>query len=339
MHRIPGALEREVADLAALADHVATSAHDTYTQLRGPLWATLHALGFDGGDVLVQGDGAQTLLALPGGPQRTVDFIAARMVPLRHATSSAPPQPAIRGDAGDYDLVIASLPWADVQIRDPARRAQRERRHAEMTIAAARLARPGGLVAVLATHDLMDTPDPTRRRAILQHAAFLGAVRLPAGALRRQAGNDNVVDLILFTARDPHQPTRTRPLEPTIQIPLRGGDIVINQYYDDQSEQLLGSIDVEASVWGRPSLTVMADPATLGDDVGQALENLADAALRDGLATAPPEAQTAGGPVGWAIGGARRYLPPLLGGDQPRDPSRLPEQWPTTGPESPGPDL
>ena len=58
MHRMPGALERDAADYAALADHVATSANHAYTQLRGPLWSALGALGFTGGDVLVQGDGA-----------------------------------------------------------------------------------------------------------------------------------------------------------------------------------------------------------------------------------------------------------------------------------------
>ena len=90
MHRMPGALERELADLTALTDHASTGAHDAYARLRGPLWATLHQLGFDGGEVLVLGDGAPTLLAMPGGRERAVDFLAARRCHLAYPDPRRP---------------------------------------------------------------------------------------------------------------------------------------------------------------------------------------------------------------------------------------------------------
>jgi hypothetical protein len=338
MHRMPGALERELADLTAMTDHASTGAHDAYARLRGPLWATLHELGFDGGEVLVLGDGAPTLLAMPGGRERAVDFLAARMVPLG-APAPAPGSPGRTSDAGGYDLVIASLPWADVQLRDPGRWAQRVVRQAQMTITATTLARPGALIAVLATHDLMDAPDPRERRAILQHAAFHGAVRLPAGALRPRAGTDSVVDLMMFTAADPPHRTRTRPFETTVEVSLPGGDVVLNRYFDDHPEQVLGSVEVEASVWGRPSLTVAGDRATFEHEVSLALGNLAAGALRDGFATARPGARVSGGAGVWVIEGARRYLPPQLEGHQIHGAWRTSHGWPTIRPPEPGVEL
>ncbi|WNB86434.1 hypothetical protein [Cellulomonas sp. ATA003] len=336
---MPGALERELADLTALTDHASTGAHDAYAQLRGPLWATLHELGFDGGDVLVLGDGAPTLLAMPGGPERAVDFLAARMVPLNVPEPDPVPLGPTR-EAACFDVVVASLPWADVQLRDPARWAQRVVRQAQMTIAAATLTRPGGLITVLATHDLMDAPEPQERRAILQHAAFLGAVRLPAGALRPATGTDNVIDLIAFTAIDPAQEARSRPFEATVQLALPGGEIVLNRYFDDHPEQVLGSVEVEASVWGRPSLTIAGDRATLDREVSLALGNLAAGALRDGLTAAgPSEPRVSGGFDGWTIKGARRYLPPQLEGRQIHGAWRTSHGWPTTRPPEPGIDL
>ncbi len=339
MHRMPGALERELADLTAMTDHASTGAHDAYTRLRGPLWATLRQLGFDGGEVLVVGDGAPTLLGMPESQGRAVDFLAARMVPLG---GPAPPaaEPVRTGDAGGYDLVVASLPWADVQLRDPVRWAQRVVRQAQMTITAATLARPGGLIAVLATHDLMDAPDPRERRAILQHATFLGAVRLPAGALRPRAGTDNVVDLMVFTAADPPHGTRSRPFETTVHVSLPGGDVVLNQYFDDHPEQVLGSVEVEASVWGRPSLTVAGDRTTFDREVSVALGSLAAGALRDGLTAARSRQPGVSGRAGgWVIEGARRYLPPQLEGRQIHGAWRTSHGRPITGPPEPGVDL
>ncbi|MEU2200577.1 hypothetical protein [Isoptericola sp. NPDC019482] len=324
MHRLPGALERDAADIAALADHVAHPATTAYRALREPLWSTLHALGFDGGHILVQGDGARTLLALPDRPDIPIDFITAHLAPLQHIQAGQPQPPAIDGGPSDYDAVIASLPWADVQMRVPSRRARHTARQALMTIAATRLARPGGLVAVLAGHDLMDSPDPTPRHAVRAHAAFLGAVRLPAGALRPQAGTDNVVDLMLFT------PTHDTGLGPSLRfahsipIPLDGHTVHINQYYDNNPDQILGNIDAEANVWDQHALTVTGNPTHLTADVSQALTTLATNALQHALVpTSDPDTPSETGEPGqsngwgaWAITHARRYLPDLLRIDQ-----------------------
>ncbi|QAY68800.1 hypothetical protein [Xylanimonas protaetiae] len=312
-----------------MADHIRTNPHQAYVAVRNALWPALHRLGFDGGDVLIQGGGAPTLLKMPGAPEIPEDFLAAHLARLDRLDPDAQHQPAPRGGEGDYDLVIASLPWADVQLRDPARWSTRLHRHLLMTIAATRLARPGGLVAVMTTHDLMDTPNPAPRRAILSNATFLGAVRLPAGALRPQAGTDNVVDLILLKTRTPGPHETSRPFEATVTVNIGAQPVTLNQHFDDHPDHLLGSIDVEARVWGPPVMTVAGDLTHLAQDLRTALAKLTDDAARDGLAD-PPGARPATRPDvrgGWVIDSARRYLPALFDVDAYRGRTPAPEHW------------
>lgn len=324
MHRLPGVLERETADMTAMSDHQRTDPSHAYTAIRTALWPALHHLGFDGGNVLIQGDGARTLLGQPAPTAHHQDFLTARLTPA--TDDAAPTRPTLRGGEGDYDLVIASLPWADVQMRDPARWSTRLHRHLLMTIAATRLARPGALTAVLTTHDLMDTPNSAPRRAILMNATFLGAVRLPAGALRPQAGTDNVTDLVLLRTRTPEHTCISQTFEPTVTINVAGEPLSINQYFDDYPDQLLGSIDVESNVWGPPAPTVTPENAPLADSVRRALTALTET-------TAPATAPTASGqPDGdpastWTIESTRRHLPQLLDVDAYRGPTPSPGTW------------
>lgn len=344
MHRHPGALEREVADIAALADHVAHPATDAYRGLRGPLWHTLRALGFRGGDVLVQGDGARTLLAMREHPDTTIDFVSARLTNLHQARPFEPPRPAITGGDGDYDAVIASLPWSDVQMRDTYRRARHNARQALLAVNATRLAKPGGLVAILAGHDLMDSPDPTPRHAFRSHATFLGAVRLPAGALRPSAGTDNVVDLLLLAAVDRGSTGGgSLRLSPTVEIPVSGHTLRINQYYDDHPDQILGTIDAEANVWGQHTLTVAETPGNLRHQVHEALTRLTDTALHHRLVPAPDATHATENDAGthdtWVVESARRHLPDLLRIDQPTSSAGSDPQHPSAGPAAPDVDL
>lgn len=323
MHRQPGVLERETADMTAMSDHLRTDPSHAYTAIRTALWPALHRLGFDGGNVLVQGDGAHTLLGQPAASPHHQDFLTARLRPATDTTT--PTQPALRGGEGDYDLVIASLPWADVQLRDPARWSTRLHRHLLMTIAATRLARPGALTAVLTTHDLIDTPNSAPRRAILMHAAFLGAVRLPAGALRPQAGTDNVVDLILLRTRTPEHTTPSPTFEPTVTVNVAGEPLTINQYYDDHPDQLLGPIDIETNVWGPPTMTVTPDTAApLTTTLHRALTALTDTATPACTASSNPSGDPADT---WTIESVRRHLPHLLDVDAYRGPTPEPGTW------------
>ena len=328
----PDAETHRTADLLALADHMSTSAHESYRLLRGPLWQALRTLGFDGGNVLVQGDGAPTLLNLPDAAEHPIDFITAHMTRREEAANVT--DLGLKGGPGDYDLVIASMPWLDVQLRGIARHELRTELHHAKTLAAVRLTKPGGLVAILANHTLMDRAPLEARAAISREASFLGAVRFPAGVLREQAGIDDIVDLILLAKPANGVPNTAVPFAPTVQVTVNGFITTINQYFDDHADHMLGSISPEVQIWNTSDFTIQgAGRGAMLTEYRQALLGIVAHAIVSAAVPRPPE-PAIDRPLfgGWVISGTRRYLPDTLKdagtartfGDRPPEPPRLP---------------
>jgi adenine-specific DNA methylase len=63
------------------------------------------------------------------------------------------------------------------------------------------LLKPGGLAAFVTASGTMDKADPTARRHIAASADLVGAIRLPEGSFRADAGTDVVVDILFFRKR------------------------------------------------------------------------------------------------------------------------------------------
>ncbi|ACZ31365.1 hypothetical protein Xcel_2349 [Xylanimonas cellulosilytica DSM 15894] len=309
----PDAAMHRTADLTALADHMSNSAHESYRLLRGPLWQALRTLGFTGGDVLVQGDGAPTMLNLPDAPERAIDFITARLTNRENA-ANASDAPGLKGGFGDYDLVIATMPWLDVQLRGIGRHELRTDLHVAKTLAAIKLTKPGGLVAILANHSLMDRAPTEARAAIGREASFLGAIRFPAGVLRAQAGTDDIVDLILLSKPASGVPDGSVRFTKSVQVTVDRFITTINQYFDDHPEHMLGSICPEVQIWNTSDFTIQgADRGAMLTEYRQALLGIVGHAIVAGIVPRPAELDPATKPPGgWVISGARRYLPDAL---------------------------
>ncbi|QAY63258.1 hypothetical protein ET495_08380 [Xylanimonas allomyrinae] len=327
-----GQYQALIADLTAITDHLQTSAHDAYRSIHGPLWHGLHTLGFTGGHVLAQGDGASTLLLRPDAAEHQQEDYSARMTTLDDVETTTDAATVIRGGQGDYDLVINTLPIADVHLRDPARWSTRLHLHYAQALASIRLTRPGGIAAILATHDLLDVPNDVLRRHLNRDADFLGAIRFPSGFWRPQAGTDNVVDLILLT-RTNDGPHRAGQFPPSAPVTLHGHEIAITRHYTDTPLHLLGTHDAETTPWGRPTITVTPNTGrTVVPRLHEALQDIATTAIEHELTTAPTGTiQTM-----WAIK-AGPYVPDLLQipGNAMKAPN--PDLW--MRPSAPGPDI
>ncbi|WP_148089141.1 hypothetical protein, partial [Acetobacter pasteurianus] len=77
-----------------------------------------------------------------------------------------------------------------------------------------------------------------------ESADLLGAVRLPEGAMRDDAGTDVVVDILAFRKREMGEEPSNESWVETADIPDSdegNGPLVINRYFHDHPEQVLGS--------------------------------------------------------------------------------------------------
>jgi adenine-specific DNA methylase len=61
--------------------------------------------------------------------------------------------------------------------------------------------KPGGLAAFVTSSGTMDKADASARQQIATMADLAGAIRLPKGSFRADAGTDVVVDILFFQKR------------------------------------------------------------------------------------------------------------------------------------------
>ncbi|HEX7379312.1 MAG TPA: hypothetical protein VF278_19475, partial [Pirellulales bacterium] len=136
------------------------------------------------------------------------------------------------------DAVVGNVPFADVKI-DYA--GQKLALHDFFFCKSIDALKPGGVLAVVTSHFTLDKQNSAVRDYLGERADFLGAIRLPSDAFRRE-GTQVVTDIVFFRKRSPgeharHQEAewhRSRPFE------IDGAEIPINRYFVRHPEMVLG---------------------------------------------------------------------------------------------------
>lgn len=282
----PHALRLE-ADHIALQDHTSTSAQHAHRIIATHLWTMLRDLGFTQGRVLAVGEDAATFTGLPHTDGYSSLSVVADITDAHTPGTPFPVQLRLPKAHDRFDVVIASLPYNDVRLQDPAHVVVRRAVQAQLALTLHSLTRPGGYTILLASHDLMDQPFPEARRQLHLVADLLGAVRLPAGAHRRLPGLDMPTDLLVLRHRPEGQSSRSQDFEHTTTIHVDDRDVEINTYFENNISQVLGTVGADPLAWGPAAVTVASTPDRLDRDLAQALNNVTAEGLRAGLAYTP----------------------------------------------------
>jgi len=101
---------------------------------------------------------------------------------------------------------------------------------------------PGGVMAVMTSHYTLDKQHPEIRERLARQADFLGAIRLPSDAFRRE-GTSVITDLVFLKKRAPGEASRHADpawLE-TAPLVIEGVEIPINRYFLRYPEMALGT--------------------------------------------------------------------------------------------------
>ncbi|EHJ95528.1 helicase-related protein [Agrobacterium tumefaciens] len=258
-----GNLESAVAagDYASLA-RCTQYAHFTPEFIVRAIWAGLIRMGFKGGRVLEPGIGTGMFPALmPDALSKVshvtgveLDPVTARIVRLL--------QPRARILNGDFartelpphfDLAIGNPPFSDRTVKsDPAFRALGLRLHDYFIAKAIDRLKPGGLAAFVTSSGTMDKTDARAREHIAGMADLVGAIRLPEGSFRADAGTDVVVDILFFRKRHADEPAGDDSWLDLADVELEGeGDSVrINRWFVDHPEMVLGRHAITSGPFG-----------------------------------------------------------------------------------------
>jgi hypothetical protein len=152
-----------------------------------------------------------------------------------------------------FDLAIGNPPFSDRTVKsDPAFRALGLRLHDYFIAKSIDRLKPGGLAAFVTSSGTMDKADARAREHIAGMADLVGAIRLPEGSFRADAGTDVVVDLLFFRKRRAgEQAGDDRWVDlADASVAGEGGSVRINRWFADHSGMVLGRHAITSGPFG-----------------------------------------------------------------------------------------
>ncbi|MBR1231668.1 helicase-related protein [Bradyrhizobium sp. AUGA SZCCT0182] len=267
---------RSYASLARCTQY----AHFTPEYIIRAVWMAVMRLGFRGGRVLEPGIGSGLFPALMPAALRDVchvtgielDPVTARIVKLLQPHARILNEDFARVELrAHFDLAIGNPPFSDRTVRsDRTFRALGLRLHDYFIAKALRCLKPGGLAAFVTSTGTMDKADTSARMHIAATADLVGAIRLPEGSFRTEAGTDVVVDILFFRKRLEEESARSKTWLELAEV--RGatedeGAIRINRYFSEHPEMVLGTHALASGPYGE-AYTCLPH---VGTDLGEAL--------------------------------------------------------------------
>ncbi|WP_020472282.1 helicase-related protein [Zavarzinella formosa] len=142
----------------------------------------------------------------------------------------------------ELDAVIGNVPFADVKLDHHG---QRFSLHDYFFAKSVDALKPAGVLALVTSHFTLDKQNPAIREYLAGRADFLGAIRLPSDAFKRE-GTAVVTDIVFLRKRvEGQEPAHADPdWLGTSPLNIGGVEIPINRYFLNHPEMVLGT-------WGR----------------------------------------------------------------------------------------
>ncbi|MGD9843930.1 MAG: N-6 DNA methylase [Variibacter sp.] len=265
-------------------------AHFTPDYIVRAIWEGLLRLGFRGGRILEPGIGTGLFPALMPDKLRAVshvtgvelDPVTARLARLLHPRAAILNADFARvGLPQHFDLAVGNPPFSDRTVRsDPAFRGLGLRLHDFFIAKALRLLKPGGLAAFVTSHGTLDKADASARRHFAETADLVGAIRLPEGSFRADAGTDVVVDIVFFRKRDAGEAARGAAWGDLAEVRAATADegaIRVNGWFAQQQAMVLGIHALTSGPYGETYTCLPHRGVDLGVALSDAVNRLPDA--------------------------------------------------------------
>ena len=167
-----------------------------------------------------------------------------------------------------FDIAIGNVPFGQFKVLDKRYDKLNFNIHDYFFAKTIDKVRPGGLIVFITSRYTMDKRTSTVRKYINERAELLGAIRLPNTAFKESAGTEVVSDIIVLKKRE-------RPIvndEHWVSTGIDEDGNIINQYFIDHPEMILGTIEKCKSMHGREDITVVPfDDRSLKESLDEAV--------------------------------------------------------------------
>jgi N12 class adenine-specific DNA methylase len=272
------------------------NAHYTF-ELYTPIWEALERHGFAGGRILEPAVGTGHAFGTMPAQLRANSTLLASELETLTATIAAKLYPSARVQNSGYekaripqgtqDLVISNVPFGSYGVDDQLIPEKlRKPIHNYFFAKALTHVRPGGLIVFVTSRYTMDGAEHTGfRRHMMQHAHFLGAVRLPNTAFDKSAKTEVITDIIVLRRFLPGE-TEAQNADAFIQSPkveewtrevTRGrkrhqSHVYRSAWYALRPSLVLGTESLDGSMYSDFEYTVQAaEGAVLNEQIAAAL--------------------------------------------------------------------
>jgi hypothetical protein len=172
---------------------------------------------------------------------------------------------------GRIDAVIGNVPFSDLKLDYHG---QKLSLHDYFFAKSVDALKPGGVLALVTSHFTLDKQDAAIRERLGAVADFLGAVRLPSDAFKRE-GTAVVTDIIFLRKRWPGaQPNHADPEWLGVSpLAIDGAEVPVNRYFLNHPEMVLGNWSCKDTLYGGEGYSLTSN-GDLAHQLKQAIEQL-----------------------------------------------------------------
>ena len=167
-----------------------------------------------------------------------------------------------------FDVAIGNVPFGQFKVMDKQYDKLNFNIHDYFFAKTIDKVRPGGIIAFVTSRYTMDKKNSTVRKYINERCELIGAIRLPHTAF----DDTKAISDILFLKK------RDRPIvhdDLWVSTGLDEHGYIINQYFIEHPEMVLGTIEKSRSMYGREDLTVVPyEDISLKETLDKAISNI-----------------------------------------------------------------
>ena len=166
-----------------------------------------------------------------------------------------------------FDVAVGNVPFGNFKVVDKKYDRLNFNIHDYFFAKTIDKVRPNGIIAFVTSRYTMDKRNSNVRRYINERCELLGAIRLTNDAF----GDTKAVSDILFLQK------RERPVlkdDDWVSTGITEEGYVINQYYIDHPEMILGTIEKTHAMYGREDITVVGYDEPLNESLEKAIYNI-----------------------------------------------------------------
>jgi N12 class adenine-specific DNA methylase len=261
------------------------NAHYTSATVISAVYNAVQRLGFEHGRVLEPAAGIGHFFGLmPAEMQARSQLTGVEIDPLSASIArKLYPGADIRTQGFEaavlpydwFDLAISNVPFGDYKLHDPEFNEHNFLIHDYFFAKAIAKVRPGGLVVFVTSKGTLDKVNSHLRAYLSDKADFLGAIRLPNTAFKRNANTEVTTDIVFLRRLATGEgPSSIAWLNLAEHANRDGAVFQINEFFAVNPHMMLGHMANAGTMYRSNEPTLVADDRNLSAALGEAVASL-----------------------------------------------------------------